>query len=40
MRFIESNFMVQAKFASFDTDAEDRFPDTDKAWLTLQLKLP
>ena len=37
---VNDNFTVQAKFASFDTDAEDRFPDTDRAWLTLQLKLP
>ena len=28
-----------AKYAAFDSDNTDRFADTDKAWLTLQLKL-
>jgi hypothetical protein len=37
---VNKNFTVQAKYASFDTDASDRFADTDKAWLTLQMKLP
>ena len=37
---VNDNFTVQAKYASFDTDVADRFPDTDRAWLTLQLKLP
>ncbi len=36
---VNKQFTVQAKYASFDTDVEERFPDTDRAWLTLQLKL-
>ena len=36
---VNKQFTVQAKFASFDTDDSARFGDTDKAWLTLQLKL-
>jgi hypothetical protein len=36
---INKQFSVQAKYASFDTDDEALYADTDKAWLTLQLKL-
>jgi hypothetical protein len=36
---VNKQFTVQAKYASFDTDDSARFADTDKAWLTLQLKL-
>ncbi|MEE4191297.1 MAG: alginate export family protein [Halieaceae bacterium] len=36
---VNKQFTVQAKYASFDTDVQERFPDTDRAWLTLQLKL-
>lgn len=35
---INKQFSVQAKYAAFDTDS-DRYTDTDKAWVTLQLKL-
>jgi hypothetical protein len=37
---VNKNFTVQGKYAAFDTDDSARFQDTDKAWLTLQLKLP
>lgn len=30
---------LQLKFASFSSDDESRFADTDKAWLTVQLKI-
>ncbi len=30
---------LQGKFASFDTDDEARYTDTDKIWLTAQIKL-
>ncbi len=30
---------VQAKYARFDSDDSSRYPDTDKFWVTLQLKL-
>ena len=36
---VNKQFTVQAKYASFDTDDSARYGDTDKAWLTLQLKL-
>jgi len=35
---INKQFSVQAKYAAFDTDSV-RYTDTDKAWITLQLKL-
>ena len=35
---INKQFSVQAKYASFDADSI-RYDDTDKAWVTLQLKL-
>ena len=35
---INKQFSTQFKFASFDSDS-DRYSDTDKAWLTLHLKL-
>lgn len=36
---VNKQFTVQAKYAAFDTDDSSRYTDTDKAWLTLQLKL-
>jgi len=36
---MNKQFTVQAKYAAFDTDDSSRYQDTDKAWLTLQLKL-
>jgi hypothetical protein len=36
---VNKQFTVQAKYAAFDTDDSSRYADTDKAWLTLQLKL-
>jgi hypothetical protein len=36
---VNKQFTLQAKYASFDTDDSSRYDDTDKAWLTLQLKL-
>ena len=36
---IDKRFSLQAKFASFSTDNEDRYDDTDKFWITAQLKL-
>ncbi|MCB1678003.1 MAG: alginate export family protein [Halioglobus sp.] len=36
---INKQFSVQAKYAAFDTDNRLRYADTDKAWVTLQLKL-
>ncbi len=35
---INKQFSVQAKYASFSSDS-DRYDDTDKGWVTLQLKL-
>ena len=35
---INKQFSVQAKYAAFDADSI-RYTDTDKAWITLQLKL-
>ena len=36
---INKQFSVQGKYAAFDTDDSSRYQDTDKVWLTLQLKL-
>ena len=36
---VNKQFSVQAKYATFDTDDSARYTDTDKAWITLQLKL-
>jgi len=36
---VNKQFSVQAKYATFDTDNSARYADTDKMWLTLQLKL-
>jgi hypothetical protein len=36
---VNKQFSVQAKYATFDTDDSSRYTDTDKAWITLQLKL-
>lgn len=36
---VNQQFTVQAKYAAFATDDAERFADTDKLWLTLQLKL-
>ncbi|MFT5482928.1 MAG: hypothetical protein ACI9GW_001583 [Halieaceae bacterium] len=30
---------LQAKYAAFDSDSRDRYSDTDKLWLTMQLKM-
>jgi len=35
---VNKQFSVQAKYATFDSDS-DSYDDTDKAWITLQLKL-
>ncbi|MBE9539218.1 MAG: hypothetical protein IMF06_09065, partial [Proteobacteria bacterium] len=35
---INKQFSIQAKYAAFDSDSV-RYTDTDKAWVTLQLKL-
>ena len=35
---INKQFSVQAKYASFSADSS-RYDDTDKGWITLQLKL-
>ena len=36
---VNKQLTLQAKFASFDTDDDTRYTDTDKFWLTAQLKL-
>ena len=36
---VSKGLSAQLKFADFSTDNAARFPDTTKAWLTLQLKL-
>ncbi len=36
---VNKQFTLQAKYASFDSDDTDRYADTEKLWLTVQLKL-
>ena len=36
---VDKQLTLQAKYASFDSDDDSRFSDTDKFWLTLQAKL-
>jgi len=36
---VNKNLSLQLKYASFDTDDEDRYTDTDKAWFTVQFKI-
>ena len=35
---VNKNLSLQLKYAAFDTDDEDRYTDTDKAWFTAQVK--
>jgi predicted porin len=36
---VTKNLTVQLKYAAFESDDEDRYTDTDKAWVTVQLKI-
>ena len=37
---LDKHTTLMAEFASFDSNNSNRYPDTDKFWLTLRAKLP